>query len=56
MHPLPVRYMIYLVLNYLAYIVPVYVAKINHNTAIIFELYYNGEFSQKVINKHSECV
>ena len=57
MHPLPVRYMMYLVLNYLTYFVPVNVAKINHNTAIIFfELYYYGEFSQRVINRQRECV
>ena len=33
-HPLLVRYMIYFVLDYLTYIVPVNVAKMNHNTAI----------------------
>ena len=53
--------MIYLVLNYLTYIVAANVAKINHNTAIcffwfIFELYYYGEFSQREINRHRECV
>ena len=48
--------MIYLIQNYLTYIVPVNVVKINHNTAIFFELYYYGEFSQRVINRHKECV